>query len=518
MALTDQYGQPVKTTKPPVKSLATVAVRDKWGLYPANGLTPQRLAHILREADQGDMLEQAELFSQIEERNSHLASVMQTRKLALAGLDWTVEPFSDDAADKKIADHFRADWEALESEELVLDLADAIGKGYSVVALEWAAQNGGFTVTGSSHIDAKHWRFDLDTGFFRLLTDEHPLGLLPPFGSVIEHRYRARSGSANKTGVLRTCVWLYMFAGYSLKDWMVFSEVYGMPVRIGKYDPSTSKDERDALALAVAMIGSDAAGVISKDTEIEILEAARGSSVDVYEKLLAVCEAGISKAVLGQTLTTSEGQHGTQALGNVHERVRQDLLEADARALARTLRTQLIRPWLVFNHGAEAADRSPKLLAQISEPEDLEATSRVVQTLVNVGLPVSRNWAWEKFGIPEPKKGEELLGAAKPELPPPNPADDKTQLTALGAAADDRARSVEAQNWIDELSKNSLTATGALQAQVAAIGQALAETGSYEGLSERLAELLPELTQAELASALARAVFMADLFGRSLEQ
>ena len=32
-----------------------------------------------------------------------------------------------------------------------------------------------------------------------------------------------------------------------------------------------------------------------------------------------------SKAVLGQTLTSGEGQHGTQALGNVHEEVRQDL-------------------------------------------------------------------------------------------------------------------------------------------------------------------------------------------------
>ncbi|MHC1760405.1 MAG: DUF935 family protein [Negativicutes bacterium] len=32
------------------------AVRDKYSSYPSNGLTPERLARILKEADQGDVL------------------------------------------------------------------------------------------------------------------------------------------------------------------------------------------------------------------------------------------------------------------------------------------------------------------------------------------------------------------------------------------------------------------------------------------------------------------------------
>lgn len=516
MPILDAHGQPVTVTKPPVKSLATVAVRDKWGLYPANGLTPQRLAHILREADQGELLQQAELFSQLEERLPHLASVMQTRKLALAGLEWTVEPFSDDAGDKDVAEHFRRDWEALETEELVLDLVDAIGKGYSVVALEWATRDGGFAVTGSQWIDAKHFRYDLDDGRFRLITDEHPLGLLPPFGSAIEHRYRARSGTPVRAGVLRTCAYYYLFANMSLKDWLVFSEVYGMPVRIGKYDPSTGKDEREALELAVAMIGSDAAGIISKDTEIEILEASRGSSVDVYEKLLAVCEAGISKAVLGQTLTTSEGQHGTQALGNVHEQVRQDLLEADARALARTLRMQLVRPWLVFNYGADRADRAPRLVPQISEPEDLEATSRVVLALVGAGLPVSQNWAWEKFGIPEPKPGEELLSAkvAAPPEPPPEP-DDKTQLAALGTdVRPGRAGLLTGTLFADALAESGREgiASEAL-AKVRQVEAAVRGAGSLEEAKAAVAALYGQLPRADAMRVLEAALTLAELAG-----
>ena len=42
------------------------------------------------------------------------------------------------------------------------------------------------------------------------MTDEQPLGLLPQFGQVIEHRYKARSGSPTRAGVMRTCVWMYL--------------------------------------------------------------------------------------------------------------------------------------------------------------------------------------------------------------------------------------------------------------------------------------------------------------------
>ena len=218
--IVDAYNQPIKTTKPPVRSLATVQVRDKWGLYPANGLTPQRLAHILREADQGDMLQQAELFSQLEERDGHLASIFQTRKLAISGLEWKFAPFSDDAKDKQIAEDFAAVWEELDTDELLLDMMDAVSKGVSFTALNWTAQDGGvlskaapgkgpvrFAVNGSEWIDQKHWRYDLDDKRFRLMTDEQPLGMLPQFGQVIEHRYKARSGSPTRAGVMRTCVW-----------------------------------------------------------------------------------------------------------------------------------------------------------------------------------------------------------------------------------------------------------------------------------------------------------------------
>lgn len=520
MPLVDQFGNVVSNVRPPTRSLATVAVRDKWGLYPANGLTPQRLAMILRQADEGDMLQQAELFSTMEERDGHLGSIFQTRKLAISGLEWEITPFSEDARDKEIAEAFKQVWDDLDTDELLLDMMDAVSKGVSFTALTWTAKDGGFTVSSSEWIDQKNWRFDLDEKRFRLLTDEAPLGLLPQFGQVVEHRYKARSGSPTRAGVMRTCVWMYLFKNYSVKDWVAFSEVYGQPIRVGKYDPSTGKDERDALEMAVAMIGSDAAGIISKDTEIEIIEAIKSSSVDVYEKLIDFCEATQSKAVLGQTLTSSEGKHGTQALGNIHEDVRQDLVKADARAVKKSLRMQVIRPWVVFNYGAEYADRAPKAEPQISDPEDLEKTSNVVVNLSAAGLRIGAAWAYKKFGIAEPKEGEEVLAArpptTPPEPPPANPPDDKTQLAALAAAdvRPGRAGFLTGTLFADALAESGRegVASEAL-AKVRQVEAAVRGAGSLEEAKTAVAAIYGQLPRADAMRVLEAALTLAELAG-----
>ncbi|MBK8268028.1 MAG: DUF935 family protein [Planctomycetes bacterium] len=58
--------------------------------YPADGLTPQRLISIFREADAGSLSAQMELYEQMEEKDAHLYSVANTRRLAVTGLPWEV--------------------------------------------------------------------------------------------------------------------------------------------------------------------------------------------------------------------------------------------------------------------------------------------------------------------------------------------------------------------------------------------------------------------------------------------
>ena len=101
-------------------------------------------------------------------------------------------------------------------------------------------------------------------------------------------------------------------------------------------------------------LGSDAAGIISESTRIEFVEAAQKGSAP-FKDLIEVLNREISKAVLGQTLTTEVGASGSYAAGMVHEGVRSDIVRADARALERTVNRDLIRPLVRFNFGPGAA-------------------------------------------------------------------------------------------------------------------------------------------------------------------
>ena len=140
--------------------------------------------------------------------------------------------------------------------------------------------------------------------------------------------------------------------------------------------------------------------MISKSTEIEFVEAtSRSGGANPYQLMAEFCNREMSKAVLGQTLTTdTSGSTGTYAAARVHGQVRQDLVKADAQALAATLREQLLRPLVGFNFGWDKP--VPWFRFRFEEEEDLKTLSEVFRNLAAMGVPVDMEHVAERFGIP----------------------------------------------------------------------------------------------------------------------
>jgi len=408
MGLKDFFGRRFQdTARPETRELAAVSVADRWSSYPSVGLTPSRLAEIFRQADGGDVYCQMELFEEMEEKDAHLASLLQTRKLAVLGKDFEVLPYSKSPEDLEIS---RAVGEMVYSlprlEEAFLDLLDAVGKGFALMEAMWEVTGGQALVTELRWLPQKKVVFGEDMQP-RLLTAEAGWqGVEPPPWKVLYHRYKARSGYPTRAGVLRVVGWMYLLKNYALKDWAAFNEVFGMPLRLGKYDPAATAADREALVTAIRNLGADAAGVISKTTEIEFVEAARsGAGANPYQRLAEFCNREMSKAVLGQTLTTdTAGATGTYAAARVQEEVRRDLVDADAQALAATLREQLLRPLVGFNFGWDKP--VPWFRFRFEEGADLKTLSEVYRNLAALGFPLSWEHVSERFGIPLPGKEE----------------------------------------------------------------------------------------------------------------
>ncbi|MCK9376213.1 MAG: DUF935 domain-containing protein [Syntrophobacterales bacterium] len=402
MGLKDYFGRLFKDTlKPERRELSAVSLAERWSSYPSVGLTPNRLAEIFREADQGNIYRQMELFEEMEEKDAHLTAILQTRKMAVLGKDYEVLPYAKTPEDERIAALVGEMVYSIPNlEEACLDLLDAIGKGFALSEIFWEVTEGQARVEGLRWIPQKKVTFDEQLQPRLLTAEARWQGVAPPPWKVIYHRYKARSGGATRAGVLRVVGWMYLLKNFALKDWAAFNEVFGMPLRLGKYDPTASPADRDSLVQAIRNLGSDAAGVISKSTEIEFVEAtSRSAGVNPYQLMAEFCNREMSKAVLGQTLTTdTAGSTGTYAAATVHGQVRRDLVEADAQALAATLREQLLRPLVGFNFGWDKS--IPWFRFRFEEEEDLKTLSEVYRNLAAMGVPLSMEHVAERFGLP----------------------------------------------------------------------------------------------------------------------
>ena len=484
MAKKNKKGLPPEMAKGGGPIMAAVAIRDvndKFSSYPSDGLTPVKLARIFKEADAGDPFRQMELFEEMESKDTHLFSQLQTRKLAVTGLDWEVQPFSQDETDQEIAAFVEEQLKELDGfSDNLMDILDAIGKGISFQEIEWEYRDGHVVVGNIEYVHQKKFYYDTLTDALMLRTEAFPGGIPLPENKFIVHRYKARSGHPSRYGVLRVVAWMYLFKNYDLKDWVSFCEVYGMPLRLGTYDATASEKDKAALMDAIVRMGTDAAGIVPSGTDIKFIESNKQSSVDIYERLARFCDEQMSKAIVGQTLTSDSG--GSYAQSKTHNDVRQDLTEADCKAVMETVRRDLIRPLVEFNFGVQA--HVPYFILNATDTDDLKETAEIVNTLAAAGLEIPKSWLYKKFNIPAPEDGEETIG--------PSPAVSGMAGTGQpgmfrGLKLKDDGKEADGQQVLDRLEAAAVEQSSAFFRQMMSPVLELVEhCDSLEGLQEQL--------------------------------
>lgn len=398
-------------------------IRSVWHEPIASGLTPARLASILRAAADGDLRDFLILAEEMEEREPHYFSVLSTRKRAITELEPVVAAVTEEAADVKIADEVRELVEDPRFALMVGDLTDALGKGYSVVEIMWSLKGNGWKVADYKWRDPTFFTFDRRTGQELRLASGDPDGEpLAPY-TFIAHFPRLKSGLPGRGGLARLAVWAFMLKSFTLKDWIAFLEVYGLPFRVGKYGPGATNEEKTALLRAVRDIAGDAAAIMPESMSVEFIASGAATGSQAFEAKARYLDEQMSKIVLGQT-TTTDAISGGHAVSKEHNEVRHDILRSDARVLAATVQRDLIEPFVAFHHGPQ--EKYPTISFPVEEPEDLKALMEVTERFVRLGGRVGVAEVRDKIGWKDPGPEEELLQAPKAAAPvvPPAPGVD----------------------------------------------------------------------------------------------
>lgn len=531
--LLDRFGRPVERAL--LGSEIAVprigSVRSPLTQYPGDGLDPSRLASILRDADRGEPVRYLELAETIEERDPHYLGVLGTRKRSVSQIEITVEAASDDALDQRKAEMIR-DWLTRgELTEEIFDILDAIGKGYSFTEIIWDTSAGQWRPARLEWRNPAWFRFDrIDLSTPLMIGDAGEEIALPPF-KFIHANMRAKSGLALRSGLARVAAWGWMFKAYTQRDWAIFSQTYGQPVRVGKYGPGASQADRDTLFRAVANIAGDCAAIIPESMTIDFIEPANvGASSSLYRERADWLDQQISKAVLGQTSTT-DAVVGGLGSGKEHREVQKDIETADARALAAILNRDLIRPWMDLEFGPAPA--YPRIRIERPEAEDLAAMSAALGVLVPLGLRVSMTEVRDRFGFGDPAETDEILAPAPAAAPPADPTQTGSPVKGfsglfkgVGGAPGTRtapqaegppAAKSEPPGAADLIADRLVVeAAPAMEIMLDQIEAMIAAAGSLGELREMLAAGLPGLDIGALSAVIAEAMLAAHAGGRAM--
>ncbi|GGA95841.1 DUF935 domain-containing protein [Agarivorans gilvus] len=510
MAIVDIHGKPIRQQqlKQNQTDQAELShLRTHFAEHPSSGLTPSRLAEIMQAAEQGDLIAQCELAEDIEEKDAHIFAELQKRRRALLGPDWQITPPRKASEQEKQDCALLQEWleDVLDLEQVITDMSDAILKGFANSEIIWTRSDGLWLPQFIEYRDPSWFQTHPEQrNQLRLRDNSYHGAALQAFG-WLSHTHQAKSGYVGRGGLVRQLAWPFIFKNYSVRDLAEFLEIYGLPLRLGKYPSGASEPEKRTLLNAVMSIGHNAGGIIPQGMQIDFQEAAKGQS-DPFEVMTNWAERSASKAILGGTLTSqADGKSSTNALGNVHNEVRQELRDADCKQIARTLTQQLVFPIYQLNcKSYRHPRRIPQFEFDLTEPEDLKLYSEAIPALVQTGMKIPSQWVHDKLQIPQAKDGEEVLGMVKAQ-PPAGQA----ELAALSASTPTQGD--ELDNMQAQLSANSAPLLNNL---IAPVRQLVSEATSLEQIRDGILELAGELDVEELGTQMAQAFAAAELLGQ----
>jgi phage gp29-like protein len=323
--------------------------------------------------------------------------------------------------------------------------------------------------------------------------------------SVHEPSLRKPHGEA----LLAKAYWPWFFRTHGWRMWAKFLEQAAIPLMVGKTD-----GDKQPLLEMLRTLSSGPVVVLNSIDSIEALDQPGNSPNKFTEFETAICRR-IQRLILGQTLTSgTDGGSGNRALGEVHERVRDEKRRADVRLVTQAL--QQVADLLADVNGL------PRGRVVLEDPHGLERErAERDEILVKAGmLRFTRAYLEEKYGL-EPDDFEE------------QPADDATAMAGTGAAqpagmsaslvtlADkrsdstkpDRRRFTAAQQAVEDEIERTLPNLGAGPIAPGSIASAIRAARDPEDLMERLAVVLADADDRTFRQTLERAMFAAEIMG-----
>ncbi|MEW6115368.1 MAG: DUF935 family protein [Nitrospirota bacterium] len=432
--------------------------------------------------------------------DAHLGGCVTSRKSGVKSLEWEIDRGkSKSRTSKLITDVFKN----LDIDRIIGEILNAPLFGYQPLEVMW--EKGSYWLPRDVVGKPQRWFVFSEENELRLRTKENCINgeKLPPKRFLLA-RHEATYENPYGFPLLSRCFWPVTFKKGGYKFWVTFIEKFGMPFIIGKLPRGLDRKEYDALADMLQNMVQDAIAVVPDDSSVEIGGGSgKGSgsgsgSSDIYDRLISSCKTEISIAILGQNLTT-EVKGGSYAATQGHMQVRKDIRDADKKIVENVFNTLI--GW-IFELNFGSGERP---VFSLYEEEDVDKTlAERDKTLSDTGqVKFTKQYFMREYGFEEGDIEVVSPEARKPGSTEAEFAERSTELFPDQQAIDDLIESISPE----ELQKQ---VEGVLKPVIDLIN----EGSSPEEIMEKLTEAYPNMDTSAIEEMLARAIFVAELWGR----
>jgi phage gp29-like protein len=329
--------------------------------------------------------------------DSHLSSVKNKRFAAITSRPWTIDGSKGDAKKAKMLEEYL--WN-LEFRYTISQMLEAVGYGYAVHEIVWNAVETemGTLILPTEIKDRPQEWFKFDDDGKLLFQDKTANRSQVPDKKFLVTRNRPTASNPYGDPVYSRCFWPLTFKKGGLKFWMLFVEKYGIPKALGKVPAGTTVQDQNTFLKMLSGLVQDAVAVFPNTGSVELLSPPAGTGSDIHSKLVQWADSEMSKAWLGETLTTEQtSSGGTQAMATVHNDVRADLAIDDAAMIESSI-NQLIRWIYEINWPTEKVIPWMNIIL----PEDLQQ-ARLERDLKlrQLGVKFNAQYITDIYGIDE---------------------------------------------------------------------------------------------------------------------
>ncbi|KAB2967525.1 DUF935 family protein [Zoogloea sp.] len=350
----------------------------------------------------------------------NLLGLVQTRKLAVLGFDYTIT-MPDGVAVNSQDEQRIAEMKLRFSRGGIAALFNAIMNGrlfgMSATRLVWGngplgtmvSKKQRYSLTDLDHDIEKDGALDqLDTNTNTQLFTRRPVD---PETHIIV-RYNPLDGiEENFVGsIMRTNLVYSWIKYFDYFNWAKGNEKFADPMVWASYRKGAQPSEVATVVDGLEKLGTDSRAAFSDDVKLQLLESMRSGSVSAHKELVETIKTEQAISILGQSLTTDVQDKGSFAAAKVHNFVRADIMWGDLLALQEVITEQYIVQDYLKNYG-EPANVFPVFRFNTDEIQDAESNARVFSEVKSIDpkFPFKRSEVYKKMGFTEPQEGDATI-------------------------------------------------------------------------------------------------------------